>query len=245
MQNYILHSPPLKTNRVYKCTSKNDGKYYIYKYVTKKEASIATALSGKPGIAKVKEMFELPMLTSHGRHVLIEEYYAHGNLLEAIENNVAFQNETILKGVVNGIASCHEEFICHGDVKPANILLDGSGNSLLCDFGSASLCHHDLFQSNIRGTPYFIAPEVFRHAYNIQADIWSLGILIYYLIYKKYPYVSETLNKDFVDEVYFKSFEFPAISACQANIFSLMLRCLNRDPEKRITIQQAKCLLNA
>lgn len=245
MQNYILHSPPLKSNRVFKCTSKLDGKSYIYKHVTRKEAILAQTLSGKPGIAKIKEVLELPVFTNYGRHVLIEEFYPDGNLQEAIENNMPLETEIILKGVVNGIVSCHTELICHGDVKPTNILLDNTGNTLLCDFGSASICHHDLFQSHIRGTPYFIAPEVFRHAYSVQADLWSLGILIYYLLYKKYPYASEQLNKDFVNEVYFKDFEYPSIPVNQTKIFSLMLRCLNRDPDKRITIQQAQSLLNA
>ena len=45
------------------------------------------------------------------------------------------------------------------------------------------------------GTPFTMAPEVLNEEdYNYKCDLWSLGVIIYQLFFKEYPYKGETVN---------------------------------------------------
>lgn len=40
------------------------------------------------------------------------------------------------------------------------------------------------------GTPVYMAPEVFRREYGLQADMWSLGMMLYHFISQRFPFWS-------------------------------------------------------
>ena len=68
--------------------------------------------------------------------------------------------------------------LLHRDIKPGNIVFDGSGNALLADFGSAAIVDEviESVGGSIAGTPGYSAPEI--HALepaSAKSDIWSLG----------------------------------------------------------------------
>ena len=88
------------------------------------------------------------------------------------------------------------ENIIHRDLKPKNILisLDRLDKCLikLSDYGSSKLINQSNSNSfSITGTLFTMAPEVLKdekELINSKSDIWSLGILIYYMLNKEYPY---------------------------------------------------------
>lgn len=45
------------------------------------------------------------------------------------------------------------------------------------------------------GTPYYIAPEVLNKAYDYKCDLWSLGIVLYMIIYNTPPFKGDTPQK--------------------------------------------------
>ena len=70
--------------------------------------------------------------------VIAMEYVEGGTLADAIEKGIR-PNEfrKLAREIANGLAAAHEQQIVHGDLKPANILLDSTGRPVIADFGLA------------------------------------------------------------------------------------------------------------
>ena len=96
--------------------------------------------------------------------------------------------------LMNGIEHFHSVDVCHRDLKPQNILIDGEGNLKITDFGLAGVCgkaaEHlaaqpcsELLETTC-GTPNYVAPEVLMdQPYNGKAaDLWSAGVILYVLL---------------------------------------------------------------
>lgn len=58
----------------------------------------------------------------------------------------------------------------------------------LIDFGISTRINPGEYLSSRVGTPYYIAPEVLIKKYNRKCDIWSLGVVLYMMIFKKPPF---------------------------------------------------------
>jgi serine/threonine protein kinase len=87
----------------------------------------------------------------------------------------------------------------HLDLKPENILVvSGEGNYKICDFGSSQIAQRSQisrYGSQAFGTFNYLAPENYLPyegvRTNYSADIWSLGIILYEMIFKKLPFKLE------------------------------------------------------
>ncbi|XP_060189288.1 probable LRR receptor-like serine/threonine-protein kinase At1g53420 isoform X2 [Lycium barbarum] len=87
----------------------------------------------------------------------------------------------ICLGLAEGLAFLHEGSkleIIHGDIKPANIILDDDLNPKIYDFGFAKL-HH---KQKLEGTLSYTAPEVKDHPLEASADVYSFGVVTLILI---------------------------------------------------------------
>ncbi|CDW75512.1 likely protein kinase [Stylonychia lemnae] len=83
--------------------------------------------------------------------------------------------------ILNALEYIHDKSFIHRDISPQNILVFEDLSIKICDFGFAS--HGQYTQANV-GKQEYIAPEVSHFEgknYNNSIDIWSLGILLYYL----------------------------------------------------------------
>jgi serine/threonine protein kinase len=89
--------------------------------------------------------------------------------------------QKIMYHLVSALFYLHSINILHGDIKPGNILIDHNKNAVLCDFNSC----HTLSPVNKKSLNYrytytlwYRPPEIFlKQKINLQADIWSLGIV--------------------------------------------------------------------
>ena len=86
----------------------------------------------------------------------------------------------IARAVAAGLGAAHERQIVHGDLKPANIMLDGE-RVVLMDFGIARLVAAPM--AAMRGTVGYLAPELVQDRQaDERADLYALGCVVYEML---------------------------------------------------------------
>jgi serine/threonine protein kinase len=93
--------------------------------------------------------------------------------------------------IIKGITSCHENKICHRDLKLENILIDREDKQIkVIDFGLSDKVDPVKGIEGYLGTVEYLAPEVAikSGSYNEKCDMWSLGVIMYALFTKKFPF---------------------------------------------------------
>ena len=98
--------------------------------------------------------------------------------------------------VCDAVAHAHSRGVLHRDLKPGNVLVDGSGIPRLIDFGIALPIDDTGRQERSRtllaaGTPEYMSPEQFTTELDdldVRADVYSLGVILYQLVSGRLPY---------------------------------------------------------
>lgn len=90
------------------------------------------------------------------------------------------------KDILTALISCHDKNIIHRDIKDDNIFVSPDGVYKLGDFGVSKVLKDKSRAESVKGTPNFIAPEVYlgKEKYDNTVDIYSLGIVLYKLLNK-------------------------------------------------------------
>lgn len=87
------------------------------------------------------------------------------------------------KDICNALIACQERNIIHRDIKPQNIFISDNGKFKLGDFGIARRMEKTTHATVGIGTYAYMAPEVAKNEpYGKTADIYSLGLLLYWLL---------------------------------------------------------------
>ena len=166
------------------------------------------------------------------------------NLLSLIKRKKEFKKEEIydiLFQLNNIFKLMEEKNIIHRDLKPENILILYLNKEKtrykikLSDYSqSKKLTNLKEKCKTITGSMLTMAPEVLNgEEYNYKCDLWSLGIIIYLLVFGKYPYNGDTeiaiLNQ--IDNSGQRLLNHAKDEQLDNLIFSLIVR----DPEKRLS----------
>ena len=147
------------------------------------EYSLMIQLKGHPNIVSVDDRVAAQQDNGIGWDV-----YIRMELLIPFVKNIRgkeiSEQEVIKLGkdLLNALKACHSENIIHRDIKPENIFVTKFGDYKLGDFGVARIMSHTT-NATKTGTPYYMAPEVFKsERYGKEADIYSLGLVLYWLL---------------------------------------------------------------
>lgn len=135
------------------------------------------------------------------------EYCSGGSLLELLASFGGRLPEEVVcrigSQVLQGLQYLHRHGVTHCDLKPANVMIGSNQVVKIADFGTAISrgareaqdVTKDLSEptqgkeSQLRGTPYFMSPEVLRGEEPKQgADIWAFGATLFYLLNGRPPW---------------------------------------------------------
>lgn len=137
---------------------------------------------------------------------------------------------------VNFLHKCKPPIIFR-DLKPTNIMIDDNNNLKLIDFGLARFIpESEKFKmTGNTGNYRYMSPEVYLNKnYNLKADIYSLGLIIYYIITDDPPFFNFSLENL---EEYFKNNDtFNLYLINDKNIKLLLTKCLSKNSENRCDI---------
>jgi eukaryotic-like serine/threonine-protein kinase len=128
----------------------------------------------------------------------------HGRTLDALVNASgplsARDAAAIGVDIAKALAAVHAAGLLHCDVKAQNVVQEAGGRVVLMDFGAGRLApemRDDDQIVDVAGTPRYMAPELFHHGASATraTDIYSFGVLLYFLVSGRYPVAGTTLSE--------------------------------------------------
>lgn len=181
-------------------------------------------------------------LTSNNIYLMFE-YCKDGDLLNYRESRGGSssylpEGEAIefFRHICNGFKSLYQAKIIHRDIKPSNILLH-EGNAKIADFGFARFTD-DVDQKTYMtevGSPLYMAPEIFnQNKYNSKCDVWSLGILLFELLYGTTPWNANSAY-DLFNKISKNPLKFPAFPKRSSKIKDLLQGMIQTNPDTRLS----------
>ena len=151
----------------------------------------------------------------------------------------------VFRGIAAGLAYLHKLRIVHRDIKVDNILIAGkiadenttdfaSWTAKISDFGWADSADTLLVKKNVRGIPYWFAPEMLTsHRYSWPVDIYAFGILMWEVLMKEMPFEGYPRHEfmrvvgigNSTAEVLLARIEHRKYSYCIESLLKLMSSC--------------------
>ena len=172
---------------------------------------------------------------------IIMEYAEKGNLFQLISKEKTGLDESkafeYFIQVVNAVYYLHINNIIHRDIKPENILIGSDDKIKLCDFGWAKELTLEN-RSTFCGTIEYMAPEIVgSENYDYSVDIWSLGILLYELLYGHSPFKANS-TKNVIINIKTHELTYDDKNKKVSNICKdLIQKLLDSNPQKRLKIK--------
>jgi len=180
-------------------------------------------------------------------YYMVTEKMCGGELYDRIIMKESYnENEArnVSETLIAALGYCHSRRVAHRDLKPANLLMtdpEDDASIKIADFGFAKRVRKPKSLSTKCGTPQYVAPEVLAgKLYDTQADMWSIGIIIFTLLAGHPPFENDNL-KALVKLIKKGEFEFePHLwehHSAQSKEF--VRNMLQVDPDKRFDARKA------
>ncbi|OHT00232.1 CBL-interacting serine/threonine-protein kinase 9-like protein [Tritrichomonas foetus] len=201
------------------------------------EVNIMSVLE-HPGIVSIKDFF-----IENNKIYVAMEFVGNGSL-ELYIHNRPMDIKTALKyfsQIADAVFYLHTEAkIVHRDLKAENILLTDCHQAKLSDFGLSRYLpqDHEVLMKTRCGSPCYVAPEVITsQGYSEKSDIWSLGILLFYMVTGHYPFIDENIQRLF-HKILEEPVPFPDFLKNDSELIDLLNGMLQKEEKNRFTITQ-------
>ncbi|KAJ2875574.1 serine/threonine protein kinase, partial [Coemansia asiatica] len=218
--------------------------------VFKREVNIMKQLR-HPNIVPLHELH-----IDKDRIYIFMEYLEAGDLFAYLTDHGPFSESVcrpIFRQICSAVRYLHANGITHRDIKLDNILIKSSvANETpwvkIADFGLARAVGDGELMRTICGTPSYLAPEIICRGssstpYSKSVDIWALGVMLYALHLKSFPFNNQINNGDPADvtmESYTKAGNFTANSPAYAGLSEplrdLLAGMLQINPDQRMAV---------
>lgn len=224
------------------CWNQNPGKVFAAKVlpfnglsscptydVYLKEITILQSIQ-HPNIIRVYEYFK-----SNKYLYIILDYYEYGNLEDYILCHGPLNEQyfkLVSKQILEAIKVCHQANVTHRDMKPSNILLDQSLKIIISDFGLADMIKDGTLICSCNGSMQTQSiEELMKKPHDPKcSEVWSLGVIFYFLITGEFPYYAET-QSDLINQINKCELIFP--HGVPYSIKQLVSAMLNKNPALR------------
>jgi len=201
---------PGQFGKAFQCKRKSDGKVLAVKEISKariyrlhpsdniRQSLLKSMQSEIEIMRRLKHQFIVNMFgtyeTKHDLHIVMEECRG-GELFDRIKKKRRYpeaQAKPIIRMVCEALFYMHEQHrVVHCDLKPDNILFvteaDDSDIKII-DFGMSKVLPRLRSLRELCGTPYYTAPEIINGEYSHAADMWSVGVISYVMIFGFPPF---------------------------------------------------------
>lgn len=170
----------------------------------------------------------------------IYTYPKNGNILSYVKT-LKSQNEKLrlFLEIITLISKFHSKNIILNKITPKNIYIDKNKKPIFIDFSKSV---ENAKKAIPTGIPQFVAPEMLKYyksesqEFTPKQDIWSLGILLYLIIYNKMPFLAEN-NEQFIRELFFSS-GILIEKNTSVNIVRILNGMLKLNPQNRETLYE-------
>ena len=195
-----------------------------------------------PNIVRLLDHFE-----NNDFIYIVMEYIEGGTLGQYFKlkkfNFSERQASNIMSQIASGVKYLQQYGIVHRDLKPNNIMItqqNDFGVIKIMDFGLSRIVSPNEKLIDGYGTLSFVSPEVLlRTPYNKEVDIWSLGVILFYMLSGKLPFRGKTeqevAEKIVYGELVFDEYDWELKSP---KVQDLIKCCLEKSADKRITIDE-------
>ncbi|XP_054709266.1 uncharacterized protein LOC129218972 [Uloborus diversus] len=187
----------------------------------RREIHIMTSIR-HPHIIHIYEVFETKQ-----KIVLVMQYASGGELYDYLgchEKLPEDEARRVFRQISSAIYYCHKNQICHRDLKLENILLDQEGNAQIADFGLSNIFDENRRMSTFCGSALYASPEIVKGMpyKGPEVDCWSLGVLLYTLIYGRMPFDGRNF-KELVSQISEGRYEEPVQKSDASNLIRRLL----------------------
>ncbi|KAJ6736669.1 MAP KINASE KINASE KINASE SSK2-RELATED-RELATED [Salix viminalis] len=198
---------------------------------------------------KVLSQLKHPNIVQYyGSEILDDKFYIYleyvhpGSINKYVREHCGAITESVVRNfsrhIVSGLAFLHSMKTIHRDIKGANLLVDASGVVKLADFGMAKLLTGQAADLSLKGSPYWMAPELMQAVMHtgsssdlaLAVDIWSLGCTIIEMFTGKPPW-SEYEGAAAMFKVMRDSPSIPEVLSPEGKDF--LHCCFQRNPAER------------
>ncbi|MBQ7544330.1 MAG: protein kinase [Synergistaceae bacterium] len=161
------------------------------------EIDLMSMFRGNSNVVSIEDHKVLPKEGGEGWESIGWDILIRMELLETLSAHTASKPLTLEEVMRLGIDISHALELCavknviHRDIKPDNIFVSEYGDYKLGDFGVARHIERMNAEMSEKGTPTYMAPEIFNHQpYGPSVDLYSLGIVMYrYLNNNRAPFM--------------------------------------------------------